>query len=143
MTALCLALAIPVLLLGQSPSGPIAGSWTATFEGRTFIRLELKTVSGAITGGIRLGSNLEIDRQGMVKRADAAPLDLKPIFGATRKGATVTFFFKDGNDTDQFELRVLENGDADLHVLLNDEDRKALAAEGVPLPKPIRLTKAG
>ena len=143
MKALCLALAITTLWVGQPADGPIAGSWTATFEGRTFVRLELKTVNGAISGGIRLGRNLEIDSQGMVKRADAAPLNLKPIFGATRKGATVTFFLKDGNDTDQFELRLLENGDADLHVLLNDTDRKELAADGVPLPKPIRLTKAG
>lgn len=142
MKALFLALAITALWVGQPANGPIAGSWTAKFDGRTFIRLELKTVNGAITGGIRLG-NIEVDPQGMVKRADAAPPNLIHIFGATRKGATVMFSMKEGNDTDQFELRVLENGDADLHFLLNDEDRKALAAEGVPLPKPIRLTKAG
>lgn len=115
---------------------------TATFEGRTFIRLELKTVNGAITGGIRLG-NIEVDPQGMVKRADAAPLNLIHIFDVTRKGATVTFFIKERADTDQFELRLLQNGDADLHFVVNDEDRKELAASGVPLPKPIRLTKAG
>ena len=143
MKGLCLALAITALWVGQPANAPLAGSWTATFEGRTFIRLEIKTVNGAITGGMRLGSNLEIDSHGVVKRADAAPLDLKHIFGATRKGATVTFFLKDGNDTDQWELRLLENGDADLHFLPNDEDRKELAAAGVPLPKPIRLTKAG
>ena len=143
MKALCLALAITALPVSQPATGPIAGSWSAKFEGRTFIRLELKTVNGAITGGIRLGNNLEIDSQGIVKSADAAPLSLIHIFGATRKGSTVTFFMKDGNDTDQFELRLLENGDADLLFLLNDEDRKELAAEGVPPPKPIRLTKAG
>ena len=142
MKALCLALAITTLWVGQPAGGPIAGSWTATFEGRTFIRLELKTINGAISGGMRLGRNLEIDAQGMVKRADAASSNLVHIFGATRKGVTVTFLLKDGNDTDKFELRLLENGDADLYFLLNDEDRKELAAEGVPLPKPIRLTKA-
>ena len=143
MKALCLTLAITALPVGQPANGPIAGSWSAKFEGRTFIRLELKTVNGAITGGIRLGNHLEIDSQGIVKSADAAPLNLIHIFGATRKGSTVTFFMKDGNDTDQFELRLLENGDADLLFVLNDEDRKELAAEGVPPPKPIRLTKAG
>jgi hypothetical protein len=141
MKALCLAFAITALFAGQPANGPIAGSWTAQFEGRTFIRLEITTVDGSVTGGISLG-NFEVDPQGMVKRADVAPVSLKPIFGATRKGATVTFFMKDGNDTDQFELHLVENGDADLHVVLNDEDRKELAAEGVPLPKPIRLTKA-
>ena len=59
------------------------------------------------------------------------------------KGSTLTFFTKDVNDTDKFELRLLENADADLQFLLNDEDRRELAASGVPVPKPIRLTKAG
>ena len=93
-----------------------------------------------IAGGISLG-NIEVDPQGVVKRATAARLNLTPIFGVTRKGATVTFFIKEGKDTDQFELRLLENGDADLHFLLNDEDRTKLAAEGVPIPKPIHLQR--
>ena len=142
MKALCLALAITVLPVGQTANGPIAGSWTAKFESRTFIRVEIKTANGAMTGGISLGS-FQVDPQGVVNGAKAAPPNLKPIFGATRKGATVMFFMKDGSDTEQFELRVLENGDADLHFLFGDDDRKEFAAEGVPLPKPIRLTKAG
>ena len=141
MKALCLALAVAALPVGQPASGPIAGSWTAKFEGRTFIRLEIQTVDGAIAGGISLG-DFEVDPQGVVRRADAAPPHLTPIFGATLKGSTVTFFMKDGNDTAKFELRLLENAGADLHFLLNDEDRLELAAGGVPLPKPIRLTKA-
>ena len=143
MKAVCLTLAITAVSVGQSANGPITGSWSAKFEGRTFIRLEIKTANGTITGGISLGNHIEIDPQGMVKRAAAAPPNLKPIFGATRKGATVTFFMKDGNDTEQFELRLLENREADLLFVLNEEDRKEIAAEGVPPPKPIRLTKAG
>ena len=142
MKTLSMAIAITALSVGQPAGGPIVGSWTAKFEDRTFIRLEIKTVDGAITGGISLG-HLEVDPQGVVKRADAAPLNLKPIFGATMKGSTVTFFLKDVNDTDKFELRLLEDADAELRFLLNDEDRKELAASGVPMPKPIRLTKAG
>lgn len=142
MKTLCLALAITALLVGQPAKDSIAGSWTAKVEGRTFIRLEIKTVDGAIAGGISLG-NFEVDSLGVVSRADAAPQDLAPIFGVTRKGATVTFFRKDGNDTDQFELRLLENGDAQLHFVLNDEDRAELAAGGVPPPKPVHLTRAG
>ena len=142
MKALSMVLAITALSLGQPGKTPIAGSWTAKFEGRTFIRLELKTVNGAIAGGISLG-HLEVDRQGAVKTADAAPPNLTPILDATLKGSTVTFSIKEGNDTDQFELRLLENADADLLILVNEEDRKELAADGVPSPKPIRLTKAG
>jgi hypothetical protein len=140
MKTLYLAVAITVLSVVQSASGAIAGSWTAKFEERTFIRLELKTVNGAIAGGLSVG-NIQVDPQGVVNRADPAPSRLTPIFDVTRKGSTVTFFTKDGNDTDKFELRLLENADADLHFLLNDEDRRELAANGVPIPKPIRLSK--
>ena len=142
MKTLYLMVALTALSSGQSPTGPIAGSWTAKFEDRTFIRLEIKTVGGAITGGISLG-RFGVDSQGVVTRADAAPLPLRPIFGATRKGSIVTFFTKDEHDTDKFELRLLENRDADLQLLLDEEDRKELAAIGVAMPKPIRLTKAG
>ena len=142
MKTLYLAVAITALSVGQPAGGPIAGSWTAKFEGRTFIRLDIKTVDGAIAGGISVG-HFEVDPQGAVRRADAAPLHLRHIFGATRKGSTVTFFTKDVNDTDKYELRLLENADADLQFLLNEEDRKELAASGIPMPKPIRLTKAG
>ena len=142
MKPLFVAFAITALSVGQPARGPIAGSWTAEFEGRTTIRLELKTVDGVIGGGISLG-NFEVDSQGLVRRADAAPSKLTPIFGATLKESTVTFFRKDGKDTDKFELHLLENEGAELSFFLNDEDRKELSASGVPPPKPIRLKKAG
>jgi len=142
MKILYIAVAITALSVGQPAGRPIDGSWTAKFEHRTFIRLEIKTVDGAITGGISVG-DFEVDPRGFVKRADAAPPLLRPIFGVTMKGSTLTFSTKDVNDTDKFELRLLENADGDLQFLLNEEDRRELAASGVPVPKPIRLTKAG
>jgi hypothetical protein len=141
MRVLCIALTIAALSAAQPPSGPLSGSWTAAFEGRTFIRLDIKAVDGGFAGSISLG-NFEVDPQGLVSRADAAPLTLKPISGVTMKGSTLTFVSKDGNDTDRFELRLLEGGAAELHFLLNDEDRRQLVESGVPVPKPIRLTNA-
>ena len=142
MKALFLVAAIAALSVSQSAVGPIAGRWAATFEGRTFIRLELKTVNGAMTGAMSIG-NFELDAQGLVRRADEAPPDLTPIFDVTLRGSNVTFSRKDVDDADQFLLRVLDTGDADLELLLTDEDREELAASGVPIPKPIHLTKAG
>jgi hypothetical protein len=142
MKALFLVVAIAALSVGQPAGGSIAGSWAAEFEGRTFIRLELKTVNGALTGGLSIG-NFEVDAQGVVKRASDAPRKLTPIFDVTLRGSNMTFSRKDVDDTDQFVLRLLDTGDADLQFLLNDEDREALAASGVPIPKPIRLTRGG
>lgn len=95
MKVLCLALTIAALSTVQPASGPSAGSWTAAFERRTFIRLDIKTVDGAIAGGISLG-NIEVDQHGVVSRADVAPLTLTPISGVTMKGSIVTFARKDG-----------------------------------------------
>ena len=141
MRVSCMALTIAALSAAQPASGPISGSWTAAFEGQTFIRLDIQAVDGGYAGSISLG-NFEVNPQGQVSRADAAPLTLKPISGVTMKGSTLTFVSKDGSDTDQFELRLLEGGGAELHFLLTEEDRRQLAESGVPVPKPIRLTKA-
>ena len=141
MKALSIALAITALSVAQPVEQPIVGSWTATFDGRTFIRLEITSVTGALGGGMSLG-NIEVDPQGMVKSVETAPSILTPILGVVRKGSIVTFFMKEGNSTDEFQLRLRASADADLHFILNDADRKELAEAGVPPPKPIHLSRA-
>jgi len=141
MKAVLVALAITALSVVQPAEQPIVGSWTAKFEGRTFIRLEITSVNGMLGGGMSLG-NIQVDPQGVVKTVETAPSILTPIFGIVRNGSIVTFFMKEGNDTDEFELRLRENADADLHFILNEADRKELAAAGVPPPKPIHLSRS-
>jgi hypothetical protein len=140
MKALALVLAMTALSAGQSGAGRLAGSWKAEFAGRPFIRLELKTVDGTIAGGMAIG-DFEVDGQGEVRRAGEPPAILKPIFDVTQRGSTLSFSRKDGDGTDRFELQLLDAGGADLKFLLTDADRAELAANGVPAPKPIRLSK--
>ena len=54
----------------------------------------------------------------------------------------LSFSRKDGNDTDHFELRLVDNR-AELRFIPSDADRAELAAIEVPVPKPIRLTRIG
>jgi hypothetical protein len=140
MKTLALVVAMTAVLAGQSGGGPIAGSWTAQFEGRTFLKLELKTVNGTITGGMSVG-NIELDGEGALRGVGESPRELKPIFDVTQRGSTVTFSRKDGANTDRFELRLLEAGHAELQFLLSETDRKELASSGTPTPNPIPLTK--
>ena len=140
MKTLALVVAIAAVSAGQSDGASIAGSWTARFEGRTFVRLELKTENGTITGGISLG-NVEADSQGAVRRADESPRALAPIFDVKRRASILTFSRKDGDSIDRFEVRLLDAGDAELKLLLDDEDLEELAASGIPTPKPIHLAK--
>jgi hypothetical protein len=142
MKALFLIASVAALAVGQAAGGSIEGTWTAEFERRTFIRLELKTVNGKMVGGISMG-NFAVDAQGGVSRADAAPRDLKPISDVRLSGSTVTFSLKEGDDEDEFVLRLGDNAGAELQILPNEEDRKEMLASGLPLPKPIRMTKGG
>ena len=139
MKTLAMTVAMTAALAYQ-PVAPLAGTWIAQFEGRTFVRLELETVNGTLTGGMAIGP-FEVDGQGALRRAEESPRDLTPIFDVTQQPSTVTFSRKDGSDTDRFELRLLEGGRAELRMLLNEADRKELAASGIPTPKPIPLTR--
>ena len=140
MKTLAMLVAIAAVSAVQSDTAPIAGSWIAQFDSRTFVRLELKTANGTITGGISLG-NVEIDSQGAVRRADECPRALTAIFDVKLRASLVTFSRKDGVSTDRFEVRLLDGGDAELRFLLDDEDLEEFAADGIPTPKPIHLTK--
>ena len=137
---LALFVAITSVSARQSDNASIAGSWTARFEGRTFLRLELKTESGTITGSLSMGS-IEVDSQGAVRRADEAPRALTPIFDVKRQASILTFSRKDGASIDRFELRLLDAGNAELKLLMDAQDLEELAADGIPTPKPIHLAK--
>ena len=140
MKTLAMLVAIAAVSAVQSDTAPIAGSWIAQFDSRTFVRLELKTANGTITGGISLG-NFEVDSQGAVRRADECPRALTAIFDVKLRASLMTFSRKDGASTDRFEVRLLDGGDAELRFLFDDEDLEEFAADGIPTPKPIHLTK--
>jgi hypothetical protein len=133
-----LALALP-LVMAQATSQSFAGTWVAEHAGTTFIRLELRPVDGKLEGRISLG-NLRVDANGMVAEVTATPAALTPIFDVALKGSTLAFASKEGDDIDRFEVK-LTGGEAELHFFVTEADRQTLAAEGVPVPKPVRLKK--
>ena len=115
------------------------GKWTAEFQGVTFVRLELALTNGKPGGRLGLG-NIEVNADGGLRSVSPAPARLSEIFDVADRKTVVAFSHKDSHDIDRFEIR--QAGDhAELWWLLSDETRKELAAEGIPVPKPIRLTK--
>ena len=142
MKTLALLVTMAAVSVPQAGGASITGTWTAEFEGRTILTLELKAVDGTITGGMRVG-NMEFDKQGALRRVGELPRDLKPIFDVTQRGSTVTFSRKDTDNSapDRFELRLLEPGRAELQFLPSERDRAELAKMGIPALKPIPLTK--
>ena len=135
----CLWAAAVALAIAQPTASRFAGTWTAALDGKTYVRLELVPTGAALTGRISLG-NIHVNAEGRVETVTEAPRVVAPIFDIELRGDVLAFARKDGNDTDRFEMRVM-NGGAELLFLPSAEDREALAREGVPLPKPIRLTQ--
>jgi hypothetical protein len=141
IVAIALAIAIGQTAASQAPGQTYAGTWIAELTGTTYIRLELEGAAGALRGRISLGNVTGLDAQGQVIKAEPAPRELTTIFDVTLRTTSIAFSHKNGNDTDHFEMRLVGNEAAELLLILSDEDRKDLAADGLPAPKPFRLKK--
>src|ERR1044072_3355389 len=138
MKSLILLAALAVFT-GQTAAAPVAGTLTATFEGRTLVKLELKTDKAGISGGLSLG-DVEVDPRGAVRHVGEMK-ESKPIFAAVQKGRVLTFSRRDETEGDRVEMRLLADGRAELRFMLSDDVMKELAAEGIPVAKPIQLTR--
>jgi hypothetical protein len=127
------------VLLGQAPTQTLPGTWVAEHAGTRFIRLELRAAGDTLGGSIAIG-NLRITPQGEIESVTEVPAASTVIFDVVVKNSVLTFARKDQHDTDRFEVRLVGNA-AELHFILTEADRRELAAEGVPPPRPVRLTK--
>jgi len=137
-----LALAFVTVMLGQ-PLGPYSGDWTADFNGTTYLRLTLNDKAGAPQGAMSICTSIQVDGQGNVDRVTEAPSTLRPMTDVRRSGNVLSFAYDDdGHEPSNFELRLIDPNTADLTLLLPEEERQQLAAEGIPLPKPFRLAKS-
>jgi hypothetical protein len=134
------AAAVLALTLVQTGSQAHAGTWIAEIAGTTYARLELNVTNSTLGGRISLG-DMHVDDQGEVDSAEAAPLEATAIFSVRLRDSTLSFSRTDGDDTEQFEMRLISDQAAELAFLLTEADLKALAENRVPRPKPLRLKK--
>jgi len=137
--AILLATAL-VIGAAQTSSRSFAGTWTAEHANQTFVRLELQGAGPALGGRISLG-DIELDTNGHVKTAKAAPRDATPIFDVVERADRLTFAHKDGRDTDRFELKLVDASTAELTFVLTDATRRELVTQGISEFKPITLKK--
>ena len=135
-----------ICLLMLMPSQPqpraqaFVGTWTAEFKGTTFIWLDLRMPNDALTGRISLG-DLHVDGKGLVDGVGAAPADRTPIADVAVADSKLAFSRKDGDDTDRFEMRLIDDTSAELRFVLTDAQRQELSADGIHLPEPVRLKR--
>lgn len=136
-----LVLAFAMVTLGQPP-GPYSGDWTADFQGTTYVRLALQENAGTPQGTMSIGRTIHVDKQGNVDAVSEAESTLKPMLNVRRSGDVLSFAYPDGDEPTRFELRLIDTNTAELRMLISEEDRQELAADGIPLPRPFRLVRS-
>jgi hypothetical protein len=118
-----------------------AGTWTATFKGEPLARLELTFSNAELRGQLSL-NGMHVDAQGDVDGLIPDAGHTAPIFDVSLHEGVLTFAAKDEDDTDRFAARLVDG-----HVLLtfipDTATLRELAANGIPVPRPITMTREG
>ena len=135
-----LLLAAVVALFSQSPAQPFDGTWTADFQGRPLVRLELHAADNTLTGRLQL-ADIHVDSTGVVDGVNGPLSAPAPIADVIVRDRTVSFTRHDGADVDPFQLVLLADGRAELRLIPTDELRQELARDGIPVPKPFTLSR--
>lgn len=134
------AVVLVMSALVQSRNQPYVGTWTAEQGGQSHVRLELTAANDTLGGRISL-ANIHIDPRGDVGEILSALGEPTPLFDLAWRNQTLTFARKEGDNIDRFEMTLIGDGRADLRFVPSEADRQELAADGIPEPKPFRLTR--
>jgi hypothetical protein len=138
---IALFVALIASALGQVPDvQPLAGRWAADHDGRPVVRLDLRMNAGTLGGSIQL-ADIHVDTRGEVETVMSELSAASALIDITSRSGTLAFSRRDGNDIDHFEMRVIDEQAAELRFVPSDADRRELADNGIPIPKPIRLTR--
>ncbi len=134
------AAVVLAVTVGQPFSG-YGGQWTADYHGTTYVRLDLGDAAGTPHGSMSIGDRIHVDGQGNVDDVSEAPSTLARMTDVRWDGRVLSFSVGDGDDTHGFELRLIDANTGELTPLITDEQRQELATDGIPLPKPFRVTR--
>jgi hypothetical protein len=134
------AIAFVGLVLGQ-PGNVLNGTWTANFQGTTYVRLALAEGATVPQGTMTIGQTIHVDDDGNVDSVTAISRAPTRMFDVRWSNGVLSFGVNDGPDVDRFEFRMIDANHAELAMILSEEERRQLAADQMPLPKPFPLTK--
>jgi hypothetical protein len=135
-------LVIASLALPQQSLSTFAGSWIAEHNGTVFIRLALQETNGTIQGEVGTGG-FKVNDKGDISEVTAITGPSLALSKFSLKEGVLTFFRMGDNDSDEFRLTLTADGEAELTFHLSEETLEQLEAEGIPLPRPLKLRKAG
>jgi hypothetical protein len=137
-----LALAMALVVTVGQPFNGYGGDWTADYHGTTYVRLALTDTAGAPPGAMSIAESIHVDAQGEIDGVTEAPSKLTPMLDVHWNGTVWSFSVKNVDDVDRFEFRLIDANTGELTPIIPEEQRQELAKDGIPLPKPFRVTKA-
>ena len=123
-----------------SPFAEFAGEWTATFDGRVWLRLHLELRGDQLAGSFVHPHNLELNDNGELKSVSEEQSS-DPIITAVLNpdGLLLTMKDPDSQETDRYMMRLLAPAKdaAELKMIAMS------MPPGMSKPKPWKLTKTG
>jgi hypothetical protein len=82
-----------------------------------------------------------LDTRGEVETVLSELSAASTLIDITARNGAIGFSRRDGSDIDHFEMSVIDDRVAELRLVPSDADRRELSNNGIPIPKPIRLTR--
>ena len=119
----------------DTPSQSYSGTWKAAYEGKVFAIVELTSKNHHVLGTVSAGQ-VNVDRNGEVNEVTKEADGGADIFDVKDNGSTLSFKAKDGDDVDQYEMRITGEDRAELKLIL-----KEAPPEGTSLPKPFKMIR--
>lgn len=93
--------------------------------------------SPQLAGTFRI-SNIEFEKEELPRPTSPLPEKASPLSGVAQRDSTVTFSWKNGNDTDRFELRLLADGRRGVAVTDDRGDAQGTGGGGNSRGRPHR-----
>jgi hypothetical protein len=92
------------------------GTWEAKFKDKVICTIRVK--AGDPISGETSACNINVDQNGDLKEPDSEPPGQpSPMLNPKLHGDTLTFDNQDGDDIIKFEMKVVDDGQAELRIL--------------------------
>ena len=122
----------------KSPLAEYAGTWTGTFEGKTWLTVSLTLQGDRLSGSIQHLRNLQFNDQGEIKNIGEEQ-STEPVEDAqvNPDGLLLTANDPDTQETDRYTMKLTGESKAEIKM------SAMKMPPGMPKIKPWKLTKAG
>jgi|SRR5271165_3892649 len=122
----------------KNPVAAYAGTWTGSFEGKTWLTVKLTQQADRLSGSIQRPRNLQYNDQGEIKGvSDDQSTEMVQDAQVNPDGLLLTTKDPDTQETDHFVMKLTGESTAEIKM------SAMKMPPGMPKIKPWKLTKAG